>query len=61
LKVRDVIRLLEANGWKLKRTTGSHRQFEHASSRMVITVAGKQGEDLPIGMKAILKTARLIN
>jgi predicted RNA binding protein YcfA (HicA-like mRNA interferase family) len=29
VKVREVIRLLEADGWTLVTTTGSHRQFKH--------------------------------
>jgi predicted RNA binding protein YcfA (HicA-like mRNA interferase family) len=29
VKVRDLIRLLESNGWRLKATRGSHRQFLH--------------------------------
>jgi predicted RNase H-like HicB family nuclease len=27
MKVRDLVRLIEADGWFLVRTTGSHRQF----------------------------------
>jgi predicted RNA binding protein YcfA (HicA-like mRNA interferase family) len=29
VKVREVIRLLEADGWMLVTTKGSHRQFKH--------------------------------
>ncbi|MEK7378522.1 MAG: type II toxin-antitoxin system HicA family toxin, partial [Candidatus Binatota bacterium] len=29
MKVREVIRLLEADGWRLVVTEGSHRQFRH--------------------------------
>ena len=41
LKVRDLIRLLEKDGWRLERTRGSHRQFKHGSKPMTVTVAGK--------------------
>jgi len=60
VKVRDVIRLLESNGWRLRATRGSHRQFKHPSKEMVVTVAGHIGEDIPIGtLKAILRSAGL--
>ena len=60
MKVRDLIRLLESNGWRLKTVRGSHRQFKHPSKRMVVTVPGKLGKDLPLGtLKAILKAAEI--
>jgi predicted RNA binding protein YcfA (HicA-like mRNA interferase family) len=60
VKVRDVIRLLESNGWRLSRKKGSHRQFLHPEKGMVVTVAGKPGVDMPAGtLKAILKSAAL--
>jgi len=30
MKVREVIRLLEEDGWRQVRMSGSHRQFQHA-------------------------------
>ena len=29
MKVRDIIKLLERDGWYLKATKGSHRQYKH--------------------------------
>lgn len=29
MKVRDVIRLIEKDGWYLVSTEGSHRQYKH--------------------------------
>lgn len=49
MKVRDVIRRLEDDGWYLARTRGSHRQFKHATKPAVVTVSGKPSDDLPIG------------
>lgn len=49
MKVRDVIKRLEADGWKLDRTKGSHRQFKHPAKPNVVTVAGKESVDVPIG------------
>ena len=35
---QDVIRELEADGWKLVRVTGSHRHFKHETRTGVVTV-----------------------
>jgi predicted RNA binding protein YcfA (HicA-like mRNA interferase family) len=60
LKVRDLIHLLEANGWRWKATRGSHHQYRHPEKGMVVTVAGQPGKDVPIGtLKSILKSAGL--
>ena len=60
MKVRDLIRLLEKDGWRLERTRGSHRQFKHGSKPITVTVAGKAGVDVPTGtVNAILRQAGL--
>ena len=60
VKVRDVIKMLEDDGWQLVRTRGSHRQFRHSSKPGTVTVAGKQALDVPIGtLGSILKQAGL--
>jgi predicted RNA binding protein YcfA (HicA-like mRNA interferase family) len=60
MKVRAVIRLLEADGWRVARQTGSHRQFRHPTKPGTVTVAGKPGVDLPPGALArILRQAGL--
>jgi predicted RNA binding protein YcfA (HicA-like mRNA interferase family) len=60
MKVRDVIKMLEADEWFLKNTRGSHRQFKHQSKPVKVTVAGKPGTDVPTGtLKSILKQAGL--
>ena len=48
MKVRDVIRLLEAAGWVVVRTRGSHRQYVHPAKKGLVTIAGKPGHDLPL-------------
>jgi predicted RNA binding protein YcfA (HicA-like mRNA interferase family) len=58
MKVRDLIRALEERGWKLRAIRGSHRQYKHAERAEVVTIAGKENQDLPIGtLRAILKAA----
>lgn len=52
--------MLEEDGWRQVRTTGSHRQFKHFAKPGVVTVAGRLGLDVPPGtMKSILKQAGL--
>ena len=58
VKVRDLIRLIESDGWRHVRTTGSHRHFKHATKPNVVTVPGNAGDDVPVGtLKAILRSA----
>ena len=60
LKVRDVIVMLESDGWYLAATRGSHRQFKHATKPGRVTVAGKPSDDLAPGtLNSILKQAQL--
>ena len=60
MKVREVIKLLEENGWMEMRAKGSHRQFKHPQERFVITVPGNEGKELAPGtLNAILKKAGL--
>jgi predicted RNA binding protein YcfA (HicA-like mRNA interferase family) len=49
MKVREVIRLVEADGWYLARTRGSHRQFRHMRKRSLVTVPGHLNDDLAPG------------
>jgi predicted RNA binding protein YcfA (HicA-like mRNA interferase family) len=43
VKVREVIRLLERDGWVRVVTRGSHRQFKHPTKPGRVTVSGKPG------------------
>jgi len=59
--VGDAVRLLNADGWYLERTRGSHRQFRHPTKPGTVTVPGRAGDDLPIGTwNSILRQAGLI-
>jgi predicted RNA binding protein YcfA (HicA-like mRNA interferase family) len=61
MKVRDLVRQLEADGWYLVRTRGSHRQFHHPAKPGTVTVAGKPGADVPPGtLRSALKQAGLL-
>jgi predicted RNA binding protein YcfA (HicA-like mRNA interferase family) len=60
MKVRDVIRAVEADGWTLRVTRGSHRQFKHTTKPGKVTIAGHPGDDMPPQtLGSILKQAGL--
>jgi predicted RNA binding protein YcfA (HicA-like mRNA interferase family) len=60
MKVRELIALLESQGWFQARQKGSHRQFQHRSKKGTVTVSGKPSVDIPIGtLLGILKQAGL--
>lgn len=60
MKVRELIRLIESDGWVQVRQRGSHRQFKHASKPGKVTVAGNPNTDVPPGtLKSVLKQAGL--
>ncbi len=60
MKVREAIKIIEDNGWYLKETRGSHRQYKHNTKKGRVTVAGKPGDDLhPKTLKSIFKQAQI--
>jgi predicted RNA binding protein YcfA (HicA-like mRNA interferase family) len=60
MKIRDIIRLLEADGWYLVVTKGSHRQYKHPAKSGRVTIAGHPNHDLAPGtMNSIFKQAKL--
>jgi len=62
MKVRDVIKLIEDDGWYLVTTKGSHRQYKHPFKSGRMTIAGHPGDDLAPGtLNSILKQAQLKN
>lgn len=46
VKVSEIIRRLEADGWYMKSQEGSHRQFVHPSKKGKTTVNGKTSLDI---------------
>lgn len=60
MKVREVIKLIETDGWVLVTTRGSHRQYKHPRKPGRVTVAGKPSDDVAPGtLNSILKQAGL--
>ena len=60
MKIRDVIRIIEEDGWYLATMRGSHRQYRHPTKPGRVTIAGHPGDDLAPGtLSSVFKQARL--
>jgi predicted RNA binding protein YcfA (HicA-like mRNA interferase family) len=60
MKVKEIIKILEEDGWYQVRMRGSHRQFNHLNKPGTVTVSGKLSVDIPPGtLNSILKQAGL--
>ena len=60
MKVKELIKMIEQDGWYLIRTRGSHRQFHHPDKPGTVTIAGKESVDVPPGTQnSVLKQAGL--
>jgi len=60
MKVSELLRLLEKDGWLVVRQRGSHRQLHHTTKPGTVTVAGKPSVDVPPGtLNSALKQAGL--
>jgi predicted RNA binding protein YcfA (HicA-like mRNA interferase family) len=58
VKVRDVVRILEEEGWQMVRQRGSHRQFRHPHRPGTVTVPGNLGAELkPDTLASVWKQA----
>jgi predicted RNA binding protein YcfA (HicA-like mRNA interferase family) len=40
VKVREVIKRIEADGWYLARVRGDHRHYKHPTKKGIVTVSG---------------------
>jgi predicted RNA binding protein YcfA (HicA-like mRNA interferase family) len=60
MKVRDIIKLVEADGWYLVTIRGSHHQYKHPAKLGRVTIAGNRNHDIAPGtLNSILKQAGL--
>lgn len=60
MKVKELIKSIEKDGWEMVRMRGSHRQYRHPEKSGTVTVAGKPSADIPPGtLASILKQAGL--
>jgi len=60
MKLRDVLKLIEEDGWYLVATKGSHRQYKHSKKPGRVTIAGHLNDDLAPGtLNSVFKQAQL--
>lgn len=60
MKVRDVLKLIEEDGWYEVAQKGSHRQFKHPVKAGRVTIAGHPSQEMEKGtLNSILKQAGL--
>ena len=60
MKVKEIIKLVESDGWYLARTKGSHRQYKHRTKMGLVTIPGKLSDELAPGTQnSIFKQAGL--
>ncbi|MBF0260125.1 MAG: type II toxin-antitoxin system HicA family toxin [Desulfamplus sp.] len=61
MKVREILKIIQDDGWYLARTKGSHHQFKHSVKKGLVTVSGSNDDDLhPKTLKSIKQQAGLI-
>ena len=60
MKVREIIKLIEADGWYRVPAKGGHRQYKHPTKPGRVTIAGHPSHDLAPGtLNSIFKQAQL--
>ena len=61
MKARDVIKLIESDGWYLVRQKGSHKQYKHSVKKGLVTIAAhKLSDELAPGtLNSIFKQAQI--
>lgn len=58
---KEILRIIEEDGWYLSRQKGSHRQYKHHTKKGLVTIA-HHGVTETIGqkmLKSILKQAQI--
>ena len=55
MKVREVLRRLNDDGWVQVKSRGGHRQFKHPTRKGRVTVSGKPSHTVPSGTLASIR------
>ena len=63
MKAKEVIKLIEEDGWYLSRQKGSHKQYKHPLKKGLVTVAAHKMSDeiAPGTLSSIFKQAQIKN
>ncbi|MBK5291095.1 MAG: type II toxin-antitoxin system HicA family toxin [Acidobacteriia bacterium] len=60
MKIRDLMKLVDRDGWRLVKTKGSHRQYKHPIKKGRVTIPGHPGDDVhPDTLNSVLSQADL--
>jgi predicted RNA binding protein YcfA (HicA-like mRNA interferase family) len=61
MKARDIIKMVESDGWYLVRQKGSHKQYRHNTKKGLVTIAAHKMSDeiAPGTLNSILKQAQI--
>ncbi len=61
MKAKDVINMIEEDGWFLVRQKGSHKQYKHKLKKGLVTIAAhKMADEIAPGtLNSILKQAQI--
>jgi predicted RNA binding protein YcfA (HicA-like mRNA interferase family) len=60
MKVRELLKTLEKDGWYVDRIRGSHRQLCHPTKLGTVTVSGHLPDDVhPKTLRSVLRQAQL--
>jgi len=61
MKVSEIIKIIEDDGWFLIRQKGSHRQYKHQTKKGLVTIAShKISDDIAKGtLNSVLKQAKI--
>jgi predicted RNA binding protein YcfA (HicA-like mRNA interferase family) len=61
LKVNELIKIIEKDGWYLARQKGSHRQYRHNNKSGLVTISvHRLSDDIAKGtMNSIMKQAQI--
>lgn len=60
MKIKEIIKLIEQDGWFQVAQKGSHRQYKHSIKNGRVTIAGKLSDDVAKGtLNSILKQAQI--
>lgn len=61
MKYRDLMKRIEADGWVLATTKGSHRQYKHPVKKGRVTIVAKPNKDVPPKtLRSVLRQAALL-
>lgn len=63
MKVKEILKIIEDDGWYLVRQKGSHKQFKHPIKKGLVTIAAhKLSDEIVKGtLNSILKQAKIKN